>query len=52
MFVAGGENDDEPSSNTYYLSDDNKWEHKDELVMGVAETTLNTYYAVVNLDID
>ena len=40
------------SYNVYYLSDDHKWEHKDEMVMGVTEMTLNTYYGVLNLDIE
>ena len=52
MFSAGGENDDDVSYNVYYLSDELKWEHKDEMVTGVTETTLNTYYGVLNLDIE
>ena len=52
MFAAGGENDDDVSYNVYYLSDELKWEHKDEMVTGVTETTLNTYYGVLNLDIE
>ena len=50
--VTGGETDEDVSYNVYYLSDDHKWEHKDEMVMGVTEMTLNTYYGVLNLDIE
>ena len=39
------------SYTVYYLSDDNKWETKDEMVSDTV-TTLDSYFSVLTLDID
>lgn len=52
MFNTGGENDEDVSYNVYYLSDDNRWEHKDEMVTGVTETTIHSYYSIMDFDME
>ena len=49
----GGENDEDVSNNVYYLNtEENKWEHKDEMVTGMTETTIHSSYAVINIDME
>ena len=51
--MAGGENDEDVSNNVYYLNtEENKWEHKDEMITGVTETTIHSSYAVLNIDME
>ena len=49
---AGGENDEDVSNNVYYLTEDGKWELKDEMVTGVTETTIHSCYAVMDIDME
>ena len=50
---SGGENDEDVSNNVYYLNtEENKWEHKDEMVTGMTETTIHSSYAVINIDME
>ena len=49
---SGGENDEDLIFDVYYLSEDDKWEHKDEMVTGITETTIHSYFAVMDIDMD
>ena len=51
IIILGGENDEDMSFTVYYLSDNNKWETKDEMVSDTM-TSLDSYFSVLNLDID
>ena len=50
--IPGGENEEEVSSTVYFLNGDDKWEHKDEMVAGVTETSIHSAYSVMNIHID
>ena len=50
--MAGGENEDDVSNSVYYLTDQGRWELKDEMVTGVTETTIHSSYAVLNVDVE
>jgi hypothetical protein len=49
---SGGENDDDVSNSVYYLTEDERWEKKDEMVSGVTETSIHSSYAVLDIDMD
>ena len=51
--LTGGENDEDVSNNVYYLNtEENKWEHKDEMVTGMTETTIHSSFTVMNIDME
>ena len=51
--LTGGENDEDVSNYVYYLNtEENKWEHKDEMVTGMTETTIHSSFTVMNIDME
>ena len=48
----GGENDDDVLNSVYYLTEDERWEKKDEMVTGVTETSIHSCYTVMDIDMD